>query len=564
MESVIASNAHLAKLLLSTGLYPRHIVDQLAETAQAHGSWLGQTLIEAGILTDRELAEMLAKEINLPLIELYKLKPDQHVLARATEAFCLTHMAVPVTATGNSVRFAVANPFDTALCDQMNPGDACELLFSVASLGQITRAIQSWYHDESLPSPTTAPEMQPFDVSPMTSPPTTVRDAGDTRPAEKPQSSTNDPAMVIQRGVTGNLNHPDVGPAYPQTLVDLLTALIQAKGSDLHLTAGSPPLLRVNGSLRQMSLPRLQPHSVRELVFSLLTPELIAQFEFQLELDFSFGLGGLARFRMNVFQQRSSVGAIFRYIPKEVPSLDALGMPPVLRDFCALQQGLILVTGPTGCGKTTTLASMLEEMNNTRHAHIVTLEDPIEFVFVHRKCEINQRQIGVDSKSYTTALKYILRQDPDIILISEMRDLETIAAAMTAAETGHLVLGTLHTGSAIQTIDRIIDVFPPNQQSQIRAQLSSILEGVISQSLIPRISGGRACVQEILVGTPAVRTMIREKKTHQLQSIIESGSQFGMQTLDKALMGLVRQNIISLEEARRRCVDKDSFSRANV
>jgi len=527
-------------------------------------------------MTDRELAEMLAKEMNLPLIELYKLQPDSAALGWTKEDFCLTHMAVPVSLSGNSVRLAVANPFDGALCDQVNIDSTYEVLFSVASLGQITRAIQNWYHELPPPAEVSTPAppsetiaYEPTAVETRTLP--TVCELPHVTQLNIPPESVSpsiphapDHALLVHRGLSAGSGMLDEGTPYAQTLIDLLTALIQAKGSDLHITAGSPPLLRVNGSLRPMTLPRLQPHHVRALVYSLLSPEQITLFESQLELDFSFGLSGLARFRLNIFQQRGSVSAIFRYIPKEVPSLDALGMPPVLREFSALQQGLILVTGPTGSGKTTTLASMLEEMNNTRNAHIVTLEDPIEFTFVHRKCEINQRQIGLDSKSYANAMKYILRQDPDVILIGEMRDLETIAAAMTAAETGHLVFGSLHTGSAIQTIDRIVDVFPPNQQSQIRFQLSSVLEGVISQTLIPRINGGRACAQEILVGTTAVRTMIREKKTHQLQSIMEAGSQFGMQTLDKALMNLVKQNMISMEEARKHCADKETFAKVHV
>lgn len=338
--------------------------------------------------------------------------------------------------------------------------------------------------------------------------------------------------------------------------------MVAINASDLHLGAGSPPTFRTNGTLTNLETPPLKPEMVEEMVFSLLTAEQREQFEKAKELDFSYSLPGVSRFRGNILLQRGTLGAVFRAVPARPFTLDELGLPAVLKKLCDKPRGLVLVTGPTGSGKSTTLAAMIDYINENRALHIVTIEDPIEFLHRNKKSLIRQRELGADTNSFGAALKHILRQDPDIILVGEMRDLETISLAVTAAETGHLVFATVHTIGAPATVDRVVDVFPPYQQQQIRMQLSIILEGVISQVLIPRTdSKGRACALEIMTGTLGVRNLIREGKTHQLTNIIQSSSQHGMQTLDASLKLLYQQGIISHQEAASHAANPDEFRR---
>ncbi|MBL8840511.1 MAG: type IV pilus twitching motility protein PilT [Planctomycetes bacterium] len=331
----------------------------------------------------------------------------------------------------------------------------------------------------------------------------------------------------------------------------LLELMVKKEASDLHLKVGSPPGLRIHGELIPIDgMPPLTPRTAQDYCEELLgTDGQRETYEKNLEIDFSYAVEGLSRFRVNLFHQRGACGAVLRKIPFDIPPLDSMGFPGVVRELCAKPRGLVLVTGPTGSGKSTTLAAMIDHINRTEHGHILTLEDPIEFVHEDKKCFINQREIGVDSKSFGNALRSALREDPDVILVGEMRDLETIALAITAAETGHLVFGTLHTTSAIQTVDRIIDVFPHDAQQQIRMQLSVVLQGVISQTLLPKAGGGRCCAQEIMVGTDAVRSLIREGKTQQLSNVLQTGTQFGMQTLEMHLVKLVQQGLITADDA---------------
>jgi twitching motility protein PilT len=339
-------------------------------------------------------------------------------------------------------------------------------------------------------------------------------------------------------------------PALPE----LLKRLVEQHGSDLHLTAASPPRLRINGELLPcQDLQALAPGDTRELAYSVLTDSQKHRFEEDRELDFSFGVKNLGRFRANLFMQRGSVGMVLRLIPWETRSFEDLGLPPVVRALCDKPRGLVLVTGPTGSGKSTTLATMIDLINNTRHGHIVTIEDPIEFVHGHKNCLVNQRELGSDTSSFAIALRAVLREDPDVVLIGEMRDLETVEAALRIAETGHLTFGTLHTNSAASTINRIIDVFPAYQQSQIRTQLSMVLEAVLCQTLLPRSDGsGRVMAMEVLVPTGAVRNLIREDKVHQIYSAMQSGQdKHGMQTFNQALCWLYQQGAIALEVARQ-------------
>ncbi|MHB1521813.1 MAG: type IV pilus twitching motility protein PilT [Ferrimicrobium sp.] len=339
---------------------------------------------------------------------------------------------------------------------------------------------------------------------------------------------------------------------YDQISIDsLLGELIAAHGSDLHLSVGARPLIRVYGALRELEgSPELDPETIRDGVYAILTQAQRERFEESWELDLAYSLRGLGRFRLNLFRQRSSIGAVFRVIPHQIPPLDTLELPPVVKTFAEIPKGLVLVTGPTGSGKSTTLAAIIDLINRTQRRHIVTIEDPIEFLHSHRSSIVNQREVGTDTKAFATALRQVLRQDPDVIMVGEMRDFETIAAAITAAETGHLVFATLHTQDAPQAIDRMIDVFPSSQQAQIRVQLAASLQAILTQQLIARCDQpGRAVAVEVLVATSAVRNVVREAKSHQLYSIMQSSAQMGMQTMDSALLRLVKLGHITRESA---------------
>ena len=346
------------------------------------------------------------------------------------------------------------------------------------------------------------------------------------------------------------------------TLTDLLKRMVECGGSDLHITTNSPPCIRIHGELKPCDdLPALGPAETKQLVYGILTETQKHRFEEDLEIDFSFGVKGIARFRANLFNQRGAVGAVFRSIPFEILSFEQLGLPEVVRALCEKPRGLVLVTGPTGSGKSTTLATMLDLINQERHEHIVTIEDPIEFLHSHKGCLVNQREVHTDTHSFSNALRAALREDPDVVLIGEMRDLETIESALRIAETGHLTFATLHTNSASSTINRIIDVFPAHQQSQVRAQLSLVLEGILCQSLLPRADGrGRALAMEVLVPNSAIRNLIREDKIHQIYSAMQSGQQkFGMQTFNQSLCSLYQHGVITLETATMRSSNTDEL-----
>jgi twitching motility protein PilT len=338
------------------------------------------------------------------------------------------------------------------------------------------------------------------------------------------------------------------------SLHQLLKTMIEMAGSDLHITTNSPPQIRVDGKLRPLDVPQLTAVDTKQLAYSVLTDAQKHRFEETLELDFSFGIKGLARFRANVFSQRGATAAVYRVIPYEIKDFKTLNLPPVVAQICEKPRGLVLVTGPTGSGKSTTLAAMLDKINNERHEHMITIEDPIEFLHNHKKCLVNQRELHADTHSFTNALRAALREDPDVVLIGEMRDLETIESALRIAETGHLTFGTLHTNSAAQTINRVVDVFPAHQQPQVRAQLSMVLEGILCQALLPKATGkGRVMAMEVLVPNPAIRNLIREDKIHQIYSTMQTGQEkFGMQTFNQHLASLYMSKQISLQVALQR------------
>lgn len=342
-------------------------------------------------------------------------------------------------------------------------------------------------------------------------------------------------------------------------ITELLAFSVAQKASDLHLSAGMPPMLRTDGDVRRVDTPNLDAEMIQRMIYDVMSDGQRKEFETHLEADFSFELPGVARFRVNVFKQNRGVAAVFRTIPSEVLSLEKLKAPAIFKDISLTPRGIVLVTGPTGSGKSTTLAAMIDYINNSQYAHILTIEDPIEFVHNCKKCLINQREVHRDTLSFNNALRSALREDPDVILVGELRDLETIRLALTAAETGHLVFGTLHTSSAAKTIDRIIDVFPAEEKQMVRSMLSESLRAVISQTLLKKIGGGRVAAHEIMLGSSAIKNLIREDKVPQMYSVIQTSNQIGMQTLDQNLQALVQQGLVDKNDARRKAVNKSLF-----
>jgi len=343
---------------------------------------------------------------------------------------------------------------------------------------------------------------------------------------------------------------------------ELLRLVVEKRGSDLHVASGVPPVMRIDGQLYATNYESLTEFEVQRMVYAILTDEQIRIFETDYELDCSYHLKGLSRFRVNVYRDRGAVAGAFRVIPSKIPTIRELGLPLVLEDLSRRPRGLVLVTGPTGSGKSTTLAGMIGQINNERSVHIITIEDPIEYLHSHRRSLINQRELGADTRSFAQALRHALREDPDVILVGEMRDLETMALAITAAETGHLVFSTVHTNNAAQTVDRIVDVFPPGQQEQIRIQLSNNIEAVLSQQLLPRAgTPGRIAAMEIMIASPAIRNLIREAKAHQITSIIQTSAHHGMQTMDQCLRDMYQRGLITYEEAMARAMNQEELKK---
>lgn len=360
-------------------------------------------------------------------------------------------------------------------------------------------------------------------------------------------------------------DYHNIDPNFPSVknihLDELLRIAVERKSSDIHLTVGLPPMIRVDGELTPLQYQKLDAQDTQRLIYETLTDDNIKKFEQTHEVDCSYTVKGLARFRMNIYMQRNATAGALRLIPGRIPTFDELALPSIVREMSKRTSGLILVTGPTGSGKSTTIAAMLDDINENRHDHIMTIEDPIEYLHSHKRCMVNQREMHSDTFSFHNALRAILREDPDNILVGELRDLETIEAALTLAETGHLVFGTLHTRNAPSTIDRIIDVFPSDQQDQIRVLLGNTLEAVVSQQLLAKIGGGRVAALEIMLGVPAIRNLIREGKTHQMYSVIETSQNVGMVTMDRSLADLFKNGLVSYEECLMSAVDKDSFAR---
>jgi twitching motility protein PilT len=503
-------------------LVDRHVLsrddlEQAIDESERTQQPLPTVLLRMGLVGSKDLTAALAEQMGVRFVDFLDTPIHQDAPETLTAELARQFLAVPVDFEDHKLVVAFAEPADDQALAAIGHATSYEIIPAVADRGELTRAIELIYGAVSA-------------------------------------DGVVEEASIVASG------DPILDDLH---INDLLELVIQWGGSDLHLTSGSPPVIRVHGELRPVKeLPVLNGSQIRQMVFSALTQKQREKFEDDLELDTSYALPGKGRFRVNVFLQKDSVGCVMRAIPYDIVDFDRLGIPPAVKTWAYLPRGLVLITGPTGSGKSTTLASLIDIVNRERSVHIMTVEDPIEFLHMHKRSLINQREVGEDTHSFAQALKHVLRQDPDVILVGEMRDLETISTALTAAETGHLVFATLHTQDAPQSIDRVIDVFPAHQQQQVRVQLASALQGICTQQLLPSIDGqSRTVVCEVMVATPAIRNLVREGKVHQIYSMLQAGGKYGMVTMDMSLAQLVRSHKISLDVALERCANEDDLRR---
>ncbi|MHB8512533.1 MAG: PilT/PilU family type 4a pilus ATPase [Actinomycetota bacterium] len=513
----------LGEVLVEERVITREQLGAALERQKETGQFLGKVLLEMGLVDEPTLVEAVARQIGVPYIDLSARVPAPDLVAMIPGDIARKHCVVPVGLDGSTILLAMAEPTNVAALREVAAITGYETKPALAVRRYIMTTIDSGHGGRHAFGPSLEEEF--------------LRE-------------TSAEETVV----------PEVKDI---SMHDLLERTMNENGSDLHLTTGVPPTIRVNGKLLPLSeYPLLHPVEIRRLVYSILTQRQREKLENDLELDLAYTVPSRARFRVNVYFQRDAIGAAFRLIPTRIRSVTELGLPPKAADFARLARGLVLVTGPTGHGKSTSLAAMIDIINNERGEHIMTIEDPIEYLHQHKNSLVNQREIGADTNSFAKAMRHVLRQDPDVILVGEMRDLETIQTALTAAETGHLVFATLHTQDAPQTIDRVIDVFPPHQQQQVRVQLAASLQGIVTQQLLPTADGrGRAIACEILVATPAVRNLIREGKSHQIYSNMQAGGKTGMQTMDQALAELVRSGRITYGLGLERCHNAEDFNK---
>jgi twitching motility protein PilT len=506
--------------LVERHVLSRDSLEHAMEEAERSDQPLPAVLLRLGLVGSKDLTAALAEQLGVPFVDFLETPIHQDAPTLLTAELARKWVALPVDFEDRKLIVAFAEPADDEAVAAVGGATTYEIIAAVADKDELLGAIDMIYG--------AAPAAQASGAGA----PVTVGAVGVPRPDDL------------------HIN-------------DLLALVIEWRGSDLHLTATSPPVVRVNGDLKPIpDLPELNGSQIRQMVYSILTQKQREKFENELELDTSYALPGKGRFRVNVFLQRDSVGCVMRAIPYEIVPFDNLGIPPAVKPWAFMPRGLVLVTGPTGSGKSTTLASLLDIVNRERAVHIMTVQDPIEFLHQHKRALINQREVGEDTHSFADALKHVLRQDPDVILVGEMRDLETISTALTAAETGHLVFATLHTQDAPQSIDRVIDVFPAHQQQQVRVQLAAALQGICTQQLLPTADGrGRAVACEVMVATPAIRNLIREGKVHQIYSMLQAGGRFGMVTTDMSLAQLVRNRTITLDIALERCANEEDLRR---
>jgi len=508
-------------VLIDERLISREQLQQALLRQKESGQPLGKILLEMGLVEEKALVEAVSKQIGLPFVDLESSRLDPEIASTVPPEFAREREAVPVRFDDGKLVVAMVHPANNAAVRAIADATGYEVQPALAVRRHLLAALADL-------------------------------ESGAAKPTYEEE--------VLQEMIPDGDHAPESKEIH---IHDLLERVMTEGASDLHLTTHAPPVIRVNGSLiRLEEYPLLNPAEIRRLIYGILTQRQREKLESDQELDLSYSLPGRSRFRLNVYFQRDAVGAAFRQIPVDVKTIDELGLPPRVAEFARLPRGFVVVTGPTGSGKSTTLAAMIDVINRERPDHIMTVEDPIEYLHRHKTAMINQREVGTDTKSFANALKHVLRQDPDVILVGEMRDLETIQTALTAAETGHLVFATLHTQDAPQTVDRIIDVFPPHQQQQVRVQLAASLQGVVSQQLLATADGsGRVLACEILVATPAVRNLVREGKTHMIYSSMQAGGKFGMQTMDQSLADLIRSGKIAYEFALERCHNPEDLSK---
>ncbi len=507
----------LGEFLVDRHVLSRDSLEVALAEARRVGEPLPVVLRRRELVGEKDLTAAIADALSLRFVDFSEtpLHPDAATIVPA--AIARKYRAIGVDFEDRKLVVAFAEPGDDEAVQSVGDATGYEVIPATAGRYELAQAIDMAYGPEDRPVPT-------LDVDSF------------------------DDAVENELGLNVNV---------------LLDRVLDLRGSDLHIAAGSPPAIRVHGELRPLTeFPELNPSQIREMLYAIITQKQREKFENDLELDTSYTLPGKSRFRLNMFLQRDAVGAVMRAIPYEIVPFANLGLPPSVEQFAELPRGLVLVTGPTGSGKSTTLASLVDIINRTKAVHIMTVEDPIEFLHRHKRSLINQREVGEDTHSFANALRHVLRQDPDVILVGEMRDLETIQTALTAAETGHLVFATLHTQDAPQSIDRVIDVFPSHQQQQIRVQLAASLQGVVTQQLVPTADGaGRAVAAEVLVATPAIRNLIREAKVHQIYSMMQAGAKHGMVSMDQSLAMLVRQGRVTMDTAIEYCGNEDDLRR---
>ncbi|GIU87943.1 MAG: hypothetical protein KatS3mg009_2458 [Acidimicrobiia bacterium] len=517
---MLASQARrFGETLVERHVLSRDDLEHALEEAQRVDEPLPAVLLRRGLVGSKDLTAALAEHLGIRFVDFLDTPIHQDAPSLVSADLARRHLALPVDFEGTRLVVAFAEPADDQAVAAIGAATGYEIIPAVADRAELVRALDMIFGA-----------------------------AGDPHGAGTDVSVTGEAPAIEAEDLHVN---------------DLLELVLHYRGSDLHLTSGAPPVVRVHGELLPMThLPVLNGSQIRQMIYSVISQKQREKFENELELDTSYALPGKGRFRVNVFLQRDSVGAVMRVIPYEIVPFDDLGIPPAVKTWAHLPRGLVLVTGPTGSGKSTTLASLIDIVNRERAVHIMTVEDPIEFLHHHKRSIVNQREVGEDTHSFASALKHVLRQDPDVILVGEMRDLETISTALTAAETGHLVFATLHTQDAPQSIDRVIDVFPAHQQQQVRVQLAAALQGICTQQLIPTSDGqGRAVACEVMVATPAIRNLIREGKVHQIYSMLQAGGKYGMVTMDMSLAHLVRTRRITLDAALERCANEEDLRR---
>jgi twitching motility protein PilT len=524
--------SQLADILLGSGLLDEQQLSVAVARAEASGTPLVRAVVDLGVMSEQQVVASIAEYVGLPYADLTVDHIDPSAAVLVTVGLALELMALPVAfSDGGELVVAIADPGNVSALDTITQITGLPARPALGVGADLRRAITNMADGAGLQS---SEEVVAEVV------------ASD----EGAQDEIDPEQLVYEQRQRIDLN-------------DALIELVKRGGSDLHLTAGLPPMIRMNGQLERMDeFPTMNSRDIQQMIYGLLTQRQREEFENHLELDCSYAIPSVARFRVNVFQQRDSMGSVMRIIPFEIKSIEDLGVPSQVSNFAYLPRGFVLVTGPTGSGKSTTLAALIDVINRERASHIMTVEDPIEFLHEHKRSVVNQRELGTDTHSFAAALKHVLRQDPDVILVGEMRDLETIQVALTAAETGHLVFGTLHTQDAPQTVDRVIDVFPPHQQEQIRVMLGGALQGVVCQQLLKTADGkGRVAACEVMIATPAIKNLIREGKTHQMYSSIQAGKQFGMVTMDQSLADMVIKGKVTYDAALEKCSNIPDFNR---